>query len=211
MRPTLTAVALTLLLATLTLATPALANPDPTNADAEQMARLFDTLCLRAFPDRADMEKAIGQLDAVPLTEDEVRAMLHDDPGEGWRVRRPEATYLVTVEAPPWHACAIRRMTRNGLPTTQAYDAAIKRYAVNRQRPLAAPVSQTVHGDGGVDIRATMRQLPAARAAGGVTDSLMLFTTDYHGRYRGPLDADSGSPGVEVRFVHQLRSMGVAP
>lgn len=55
----------------------------------------------------------------------------------------------------------------------------------------------------------------AARAEGGgpggSTDSLMLFTSDYHGTYDGPLAKDAGKPGVEVRYVHQLRDAGAAP
>ena len=39
----------------------------------------------------------------------------------------------------------------------------------------------------------------------------MLFLTDYHRGYAGPLAADAGGVGVEVRFVHQLRAPGLPP
>lgn len=181
---------------------PARAEPDATPADAQRMASLFDAVCLRAFPDGPATDRAVQEAGGVALTPAQVRELLHDDPGHGWRLARPEATYLLTIENPPWHACALRRMTRTGLPTVAPYDAAIGRYAAARGRSLGAPVGRSTR-QGALDIRSTVQEVPDS-VTGGVTDSVMLFWTAY-------LNAPAGAPEVEVRFVHQLRSPGVPP
>ena len=179
-------------------------------AEVAQMAQMFDALCLRAFPDDRAVDAAAGRYGGRPLAPQEVRSYLHDDPGRGWQVARPEATYVVTLEAPPYHACAVRRMTPGGFPAVQPFDLVARQYAAARQRALGEPVTQSLHRPDGLDIDATVQQLGGG-APDGVTDSLMVFVSNYHGRYKGPLAADAGKPGIEVRFVHQLRMPGVPP
>ena len=93
-------------------------------ADVEQMVQLFDGVCLRAFPERGAVDRAVAQAGGVAMRPGQVRAFLHDDPGRGWMLARPEATYVVTIEDPPYRACAVRRMTPSGFPTVAPYLAA---------------------------------------------------------------------------------------
>ena len=181
-----------------------------TVGDVEQMVQVFKTVCLQAFPERRAVDGAMGQLGALALAAREVREYLHDDPGRGWRLVRPEATYVVTIEEPPYRACAVRRMTPAGFPTREPFDAAVQRYGVARKQALTPLVSQSMRQPGGLAIVATMQRVEGG-GPGGSTDSLMLFVSDYHGTYDGPLAKDAGKPGVEVRFVHQLRSPGAGP
>ena len=89
-----------------TLANP----PDPAAQLAEQI-ELFDSVCLRAFPDDAAVARAMEGRGATPMGEAEIRIYLHDDPGRGWNLTGRTGTFRITVEAPPFHACGIRTMT----------------------------------------------------------------------------------------------------
>ena len=178
-------------------------------ADVEQMTQLFDGVCLRAFPDRGAVDRAMAQAGGTAMKPGQVRAYLHDDPGRGWTLARPEATYVVTIEDPPYRACAVRRMTASGFPTVAPYMAAIQGYAAAQRRALGAPFSQAIRSADGLDINASV--WPVGVLPDGSTDGVMLFRTDYHGGYAGPLARDAGGVGVEVRFVHQLRAPGLPP
>jgi hypothetical protein len=79
------------------------------NADKPGMrlVDVFGRICLKRFPDR---EITQGELAPVrELGPDEVRRYLHDDPGRAWQLDADGGTYIVTVEAPPYDACAVRR------------------------------------------------------------------------------------------------------
>lgn len=181
-----------------------------TVGNVEQMVQVFETVCLQAFPERRAVDGAMGQLGGTPLAAREVRTYLHDDPGRGWQLVRPEATYVVTIEEPPYRACAVRRMTPGGFPTRAPFDAAVQRYGAARKRALTPLLSQSMRPPSGLDIVATVQRVEGG-GPGGSTDSLMLFTSDYHGTYDGPFGKDAGKPGIELRYVHQLRDAGAAP
>lgn len=178
-------------------------------ADVEQMTQLFDWVCLRAFPDQGAVDRAMSQAGGTAMKPGQVRAYLHDDPGRGWMLARPEATYVVTIEDPPYRACAVRRMTASGFPTVAPYLAAIREYAAGQRRALGKPFDQAIRTPDGLDISATI--WPVGGLPDGSADGVMLFRTNYHGGYAGPLAGDAGGVGMEVRFVHQLRAPGLPP
>jgi hypothetical protein len=93
---------------------PALHVSDDQGEDAaKDLALVYDQICLAAFPDETKLQKSLASFSAVELNQTEVRALLHDDPGRGWRL--PGTPFTVTVESPPYRTCAVRRMTRDGL------------------------------------------------------------------------------------------------
>ena len=183
------------------LATAAPAQQPPT-AEVEEMAALYDTLCLQAFPNDAALARAAAAAQARPLTQTQVAFYLHDDPGRGWTLNTPTATYVVTLELPPYHACAIRRMTPNGFPNLAPYTARSEAYASARHATLSTVVDQTSKSPDGADIRSIAQLLTPTRPS----ELLMTITTDYHGHYDGPLATDIGKSGrgVEIRFIHQF-------
>lgn len=173
----------------------------------QEMTSLFGAFCLRAFPDVPAVARLAAEHGARPLTPVQVRSYLHDDPGQGWHYSTPLATYAVTIEQPPYSACAIRRMTPSGFPTVKPYLAAISAFAAARGAPLVPAGQQAAKTPGGADISAYVHAImtPGANVP---TDTFIVLLTDYHGRYLGDLSRDvgTGNAGVEVRFVHQMPS-----
>ena len=94
-----------------TIAIPASATrQQPDNAGTELVV-VFIELCLGRFPDRANLvEGRISQDTRLsPMPADQVRNYLKDDPGRGWIYQTETGNYVVTIEDPPYRACAVRR------------------------------------------------------------------------------------------------------
>ena len=174
-------------------------------ADAEEMAGLFDRLCLNAFPNPAALDAEAARLHATALTPPQVQAYLHDDPGRGWSYATPLASYVITIEQPPYLACAIRRMTPAGLPSAAPFATAVNRYVAARHVTLVNAGRQDGKTQDGADLAAFQQAI--FRPDKTVAETFLVILTNYHGRYQGPLSNDVGKgPGVEVRFVHQIPS-----
>ena len=72
------------------------------------LVEAFGLFCLDRFPGAARVEDAApGRL--VPLSPARTREYLHDDPGRGWLYRAADGEYVLTIEEPPFHTCAVRR------------------------------------------------------------------------------------------------------
>src|SRR5690349_7506136 len=80
---------------------------DPATQLVEMLA-VYDEACLRDFPDDAAVQRMMAARNATALSRDELRGYLRDDPGTGWRVNGATAQFVVTIEAPPYHACGVR-------------------------------------------------------------------------------------------------------
>lgn len=88
----------------------ALMRPAADDRVRDRMIALYDQVCLQAFPDDKAVESAMTGFGAAELTPAQVRTYLRDDPGRGWRVESGGTSFTVTLEAPPFHACAVRVM-----------------------------------------------------------------------------------------------------
>jgi len=104
--------------------------PDPA-AQRDEMIALYDEICLRAFPDDKAAGDAVARHGATPLTDAQVRVLLHEDPGIGWAVDGRTGRFNVTIEAPPFHACAVRTMTAAGFPDFGPYRAEIEALGID--------------------------------------------------------------------------------
>lgn len=184
----------------------AAAKPNADLADVQAMTGLFDQVCLRSFPDLAAVGRAAKGARASPMTPIQVRSFLHDDPGYGWFYAQPEATYAVTIEQPPYRACAVRRITSSGFPTMQPLLDAVQAYSAGRSglRLIPAGKQHTVL-EGGADLDATAQGLVRPGSERPI-EMFMELVTDYHGHYPNPAspDLEPGSRGVEMRFVHTV-------
>jgi hypothetical protein len=171
---------------------------------AEDMAWVYGTICLGAFPAQPAVQAALAGLHATPMTDADTQAALDGDPGRGWRVTTKLAEYTVTIEDPPYNTCAVRRMTRQGLPTALPYIASLQNYARAKSLLMGqlAPLEETLTGGADRQVLATPLGSDPARKP---TQSSMYVTTDYHGHYTGrnALDADGGD-GVEIKMAHQI-------
>ena len=73
----------------------------------DEYVELFISLCLQKFPDDIALAAEAGTK-GPSLTPAQVKAFLHNDPGQGWTISGVDTKYILTDEAPPYHSCALR-------------------------------------------------------------------------------------------------------
>jgi len=170
---------------------------------SREIADLFSAFCLEKFPDNAALD-ALAKSDlSTPMSSDEVKRYLHNDPGRGWYLRTKLGLYAITIEAPPYVTCAVRRMTPSGLATAKPYIDAVGAYAQKHNGKLSNAPPQKAKSPDGADISAYPYVMQDSN--GKSSDMFILFLTNYHDQVSGEWRADSeGGVGVEVRLVHQL-------
>ena len=188
------------------LTVPVIAHADPAPpADVTELASMFSELCIRSFPDDEKLDAFLTSKAATPMSASEVQRYLHNDPGGGWYIKTPVALYGVTIENPPFHTCAIRRMTPEGAapPGTNAVAQAERAYAssIGGTTVMIKPTSVRA-GAAGPDVLSF--GMGVLDAAGKPSDSFGFFLSNYHGRVPAPWIAD-GTPGVgvEIRLTRQ--------
>ncbi len=152
----------------------------PTQAEKQAAGELLDMFrepCLERFPDDSAVESYAKEKNLTPMTEAEFRHLLGPDPGEGWIGQASSRKYLLTVEKPPYHTCAIRRQYT--IPPTAvgsfyhldlAVWAAASRHATVTEQP---PKSMEMEG------RPTQVYVYFLRDPDGTTrEEFLLFVTD---------------------------------
>jgi hypothetical protein len=157
--------------------------PDPT-AQIAEMIEIYDSVCLHAFPDDDAVARALAERGATPMSRDEVRGILRDDPGRGWNLTGRTARFRLILEAPPYHACGLRTMTATGLPDPSPYRALANRFETGGDWQNFGPQAM---------------DLENVHSVSGGTESLMVFLTTPDDKHR-----DAEHSAVEVRFVHQI-------
>lgn len=105
--------------ALLSLALQAAPLPQPSGAPTfrgEGQMRMFDMICGRIFPDDARVAAGMARIPGTrPLTPEELRTYLKDDPGRGWIMPAGTSRIVVTIEAPPIHSCTVRITNTDGV------------------------------------------------------------------------------------------------
>src|SRR3954464_821959 len=101
--------------------------PDPA-AQLAELIEIYDSACLRAFPDDGAVARAMTARGATAMSEAAVRAILRDDPGRGWDIEGRTARFRLILEAPPFHACGVRTMTAAGFPDMAPYRGLADRF-----------------------------------------------------------------------------------
>ncbi len=178
---------------------------------AADMAALYGRICLDSFPDEPATQAALAASGARQLDAGVTATMLHADPGRAWDVRSPIADYRVTIEDPPFRTCAVRRMTREGLPTALPYLGAVNAYA--RQHSLGegrvVQLNQRLPRSGAdVQLLSTPLGLPGQTRP---TEASLYISTNYHGAVSGSawgVEDAAGGVGVEIRMAHQILPPG---
>ena len=165
-----------------------------------RMTALYDEVCLKDFPKDEAVAAAMTAKGATALKPDEVQIYLHDDPGRGWTIDDGAGKFVVTIEAPPYHACSVRRQTPSGFPDLATYYAVAAPYEAaagggyNKMKPMDMKVGDiTSHASGEQKI-----------APDGSAEALYVFSNTAS----DPKDRAKGYTAVEVRFVHQFVSPG---
>jgi hypothetical protein len=177
----------------------ALAQYEAPGAPADPAAQLaevldvYDAACLRAFPDDEAVAREMAARGASALSEREVRIFLHDDPGRGWRIADRTGPISITIEAPPYHACAVRTMTAAGFTDMGPYRALAERFEAGGGYRAIPPESLDIEG-----LHMTAGGERRQRPEGGAESLLVILTTPAEGH------RDKGQTAVEVRFVRQV-------
>jgi hypothetical protein len=94
---------------------PNIAIPPPNGkpVDVKGMAQLIDSfigLCLQVFPDDDAVAAKAAQQNYAPLSQEQLKRFLGDDPGRGWSFRHGDLPVVATLEQPPFHTCTVRAM-----------------------------------------------------------------------------------------------------
>jgi len=192
-----------ILLAAVVISTTARADPPETYdvalvtgdsaAGIVEMTELFGKVCVDSFPDDASVAKEAVARGGIALTQAEVTAILHADQGVGWRIVGKTTTFYLTVEAAPWHACAIRGATRDGFEDMTVFNALRTKVEGGWTGVTHYPEMSNIQGP-----LQSVANVDAWRMPDGKTETLMVFKT----RVADPTLA-MGHAGVEVRFVRQ--------
>lgn len=155
--------------------------------DGTDIATVFKMFCLERFPARPLMsgEMPPGTSSAA-MTPQQVRQFLHDDPGVGWWYQTPFGTYAVTVEAPPYFACAVRR----NYPSVPGYEAV---YQENLRRWVEAEGRGPLRGEVGMAPANSRNTLAWARPVPGPRPEVLMR-----------LETQMSARQVEVRLVRQI-------
>ena len=173
---------------------------------ANDIAHAYDRICLAAFPDERMLQDLLFRLNAAPLNPADLHAVLPSELGRAWRL--PNSAYTVIVESSPYPSCAIRRMTRVGLPSAQPYLTIVDAYARHNNflqgRPRSAP-RQMPRGADGLTIAIPLTRPGTTQPA----ESSIYEVTNYHGHFDPARDPEAvGGAGVEIRLVHRLGPPG---
>lgn len=170
------------------------APPPLDDTTGSYLAILFTDFCYHAFPDDAALDAKLLAKGAVVMTPEQVKGILHDDPGRGWIYTEAGHRYLVTVEAPPFHACSVRVNTPAGVSTSSMSQMLPDLIEGQGQH---AGKAQSLNRDTPLQIRAM--QLPLMPAPPGAqAESFMSFVTTYRDK------TSNAVLTVENRFVRQI-------
>ena len=85
--------------------------PESTDVDKQEAAdllRVFLDPCVGKFPNDTAVTQYATEHNLTAMSSSEVAALLGKDPGIGWVQHDRSRAYWLTVEKPPYHACAVR-------------------------------------------------------------------------------------------------------
>jgi len=173
------------------------ANTAPDNAAARltRAVDLYEAACLKTFPDDAALDALMAQRGGSPLSADDVKVTLRDDPGRAWQVGEGRERVLVFLELPPYHACSGRFMMPEAQHDLTGYREVERRYMGTADYTDTDPLE----GDQG-DLH--LRLVGKQRKLAGATETLMIVdqhVTDIARR-------KAGDTGVSLRFVRQIKA-----
>jgi hypothetical protein len=156
-----------------------------------EMIEMFAAACLSKFPDDVAVRQYAVEKRLTVMPDEMVRQLLGADPGQGWVQDTARGRYLLTIEMPPFHACAIRR-TDSATPDflaslMQVLDAWAGTQPGTSLKPLP---QQNVLIQGSPTLA---RQWVVDRGPGKPTELLMVLVTNLNNK-------------TAVRLVRQIKA-----
>ncbi|MFL6794546.1 MAG: NMCC_0638 family (lipo)protein [Sphingomicrobium sp.] len=155
------------------------------------MTVLYEQVCLKAFPDDKAVEALMTAQNARPLSAEDVKVTMRDDPARAWELK--DATATVWIEFPPYHACSVRWNTPD-IGDLGQYRSIADRYERATGDFSAIDPYDTDYGDIHVHAVGEQTKLPDGR-----TESLFIYDQHITDAKRRA----AGETGYSLRFVHQ--------
>jgi hypothetical protein len=155
-----------------------------------EMIDMFAAACLGKFPD----DNAVRQLAAdkrfAVMPDNMVHQLLGTDPGQGWLQDTARGRYLLTIEMPPFHTCAIRKTDTAAPDFLAPFSLLIGTWAATQSgASLKALPPQNAKVEG---YPTEVHQWVVDRGPGKPTETLMMFVTNVDNK-------------VAARLVRQIR------
>lgn len=167
---------------------------------SDEFVRLFASYCLKAFPDDTALLKQTETDKLEPLSQAEVKTMLHKDSGVGWVVGGAKLQYVLTLEQPPFHTCALRHLSDTPLDGAPLM-AAAKSFVEATGHKLLAPVGHArPMSQGMISNSLILQELDEKDQP--LPQAYMYFVVNYPAVERA--DGSMSKPFYEIRFVRQL-------
>ena len=172
----------------------------PSSADAprfrgEGQMKIFDMICGRVFPDEARIDSTMAKLPgARALTSTEVKDYLRDDPGHGWVIQASTSNIVITLEAPPVHACAVRMTNTDGVIDEAVWQQLIAAAQARAGGGFTIVPPRTIEF-GAIESRVSGVQ---KQNAGGAAEAIYLIRT------APKVARPPAQGGIEIRMVRQL-------
>ncbi|WP_419807283.1 NMCC_0638 family (lipo)protein [Sphingomonas sp.] len=177
-------------------AVPAPSVPLVTDPRLPRMAALYEEVCLKAFPNDGAIDRAMTRKGVTPLTPEQVRVTMNDDPARGWSFDDDGKTVLVFLELPPYHACSVRWPAAAGTPDLAPYRAVADPYMATATGWITMPPTNMDRGDIHISAGGAQRMVPS-----GGSEALYIIDQTI----TDPARRAAGETGIDRRLVHQLK------
>ena len=156
-----------------------------------EMVGMFAEACLEKFPDDVAVRQYAVEKRLTVMPDDMVRQLLGADPGQGWVRDTARGRYLLTIEMPPFHACAIRRTDSAEPDFLAPFSLLLGVWAANQSGvSLKELPSQNVQIQGSPTLA---RQWVVDHGPGKPTELLMVLVTNLNNK-------------TAVRLVRQIKA-----
>ncbi len=158
---------------------------------AAELIDLFAGVCLGKFPDDAAVRQFATEKRLAAMPDDTVRQLLGTDPGQGWFQVTALGRYLLTIELPPYHTCAIRKTDGAPPDFLASFSLLLATWAATQSGASLGPLPPQKNAQVGGSAT-EVNQWVLDRGPGKPAETLMAFVTNATNR-------------VVVRLVRQIK------
>jgi hypothetical protein len=152
-----------------------------------ELLDVFAAACLAKFPNDADVREYAKEKQFDVMADERLHRLLGTDPGQGWIQNGVHRQYLLTIEFPPYHTCAIRAVNAKTEDFVPTFSERIVSWTASQAGTSLKGPSQKTANIGGVPSEVYIWELD--RGQGMSADTLMAVVPS--------------PPNVtEVRLVH---------
>jgi hypothetical protein len=156
---------------------------------AVELVEIFARVCLEKFPDDTAVRQFAAEKQLAVMPDDRLHRLLGTDPGEGWIHNTARGQYLLTVEMPPYHTCAIRKGDSAAPDFLANFSEVLAAWAA--KQPLASLKQQPVQTTPVGGLLSQVYEWDLDRGPGNQAETLLAIVTNVTGR-------------VEVRLVRAI-------